>query len=898
MPTGTGLGKEKVKVAQSSNPSFPSRYRASGRYVEGFADASPVRPPVLTAQGREDVERLRAKVRAHNPGYIYANGVSLPSQLPSVPELLDELARNVAGAKGRSELPARPLPEVEPSELAKAGFDWRAIADRAIVALEQGSHRPLPLANDPEAAAIPGLSVIAAARGTTPEPSPSESTEPTPAAGNVSVESEEPVAVTAQPEVAPPATEVLPEEPVDASIDTGAIVEPEPTATPEVEAFAQPVEPGESDTPEESVVLPEEPVVDTLAAPDLMETVAVQVPGEGNGAAFEDTAGVHEAPHEMETEATVASESMSEDLTAARVYDGEVLEPAGNDDELFVGDIEPQPEIEPIPAAQTLAAESLTADLDEETPVESALVEEMPLAETPAEVSGAAFGDTAGVHEAPHEMETEATVASESMSEDLTAARVYDGEVLEPAGNDDELFVGDIEPQPEIEPNQVDELPEEISPQPAEPEEALAVEEGLPEEISAVEEVLPEEAPEAEDALPEEISELAEAALPDATEETSTETADSVDEAQLDDGDSLEELPGEIPADIMAEDLPPTLPTEEPDVDALAEDLPPTLPTEEPDVDALAEDLPPTLPTEEPDVDALAEESGETPTPTLWDDLPTAIPGQAEETEAGDDVAIVEPEEDLAAPSEEIRPEEMLTPEAETELADFDLDGLDLDELDETPLEDSLNEEITALDEALPPDGQATETGTVESDADAEVLAIEPEDNIESTLDTSVVNELPGSAAIGLEASEPVDTDSGFEPTEVDLGEFEFGTVTGEDEDTSEEATEFELAPHEVEDNESLEENITSDAMGEQTDDAPETTSDEIPFESTPDSGDAATDTSEDYASDETGGDLDDTGGADTELFEENAEDDESPAEVEAVEPPAKKGFFRRLFGR
>ncbi|WP_311768798.1 ATPase [Mobiluncus mulieris] len=873
MPTGTGLGKEKVKVAQSSNPSFPSRYRASGRYVEGFADASPVRPPVLTAQGREDVERLRAKVRAHNPGYIYANGVSLPSQLPSVPELLDELARNVAGAKGRSELPARPLPEVEPSELAKAGFDWRAIADRAIVALEQGSHRPLPLANDPEAAAIPGLSVIAAARGTTPEPSPSESTEPTPAAGNVSVESEEPVAVTAQPEVAPPATEVLPEEPVDASIDTGAIVEPEPTATPEVEAFAQPVEPGESDTPEESVVLPEEPVVDTLAAPDLMETAAVQVPGEGNGAAFEDTAGVHEAPHEMETEATVASESMSEDLTAARVYDGEVLEPAGNDDELFVGDIEPQPEIEPIPAAQTLAAESLTADLDEETPVESALVEEMPLAETPAEVNGAAFGDTAGVHEAPHEMETEATVASESMSEDLTAARVYDGEVLEPAGNDDELFVGDIEPQPEIEPNQVDELPEEILPQSAEPEEALAVEEGLPEEgpeaedalpeeISAVEEGLPEEAPEAEDALPEEISELAEAPLPDATEETSTETADSVDEAQLDDGDSLEELPGEIPADIMAEDLPPTLPTEE------------------------------------PDVDALAEESGETPTPTLWDDLPTAVPGQAEETEAGDDVAIVEPEEDLAAPSEEIRPEEMLTPEAETELADFDLDGLDLDELDETPLEDSLNEEITALDEALPPDGQATETGTVESDADAEVLTIEPEDNIESTLDTSVVNELPGSAAIGLEASEPVDTDSGFEPTEVDLGEFEFDTVTGEDEDTSEEATEFELAPHEVEDNESLEENITSDAMGEQTDDAPETTSDEIPFESTPDSGDAATDPSEDYASDETGGDLDDTGGADTELFEENAEDDESLAEVEAVEPPAKKGFFRRLFGR
>lgn len=755
-------------MAQSSNPSFPSRYRASGRYVEGFADASPVRPPVLTAQGREDVERLRAKVRAHNPGYIYANGVSLPSQLPSVPELLDELARNVAGAKGRSELPARPLPEVEPSELAKAGFDWRAIADRAIVALEQGSHRPLPLANDPEAAAIPGLSVIAAARGTTPEPSPSESTEPTPAAGNVSVESEEPVAVTAQPEVVPPATEVLPEEPVDAPIDTGAIVEPEPTATPEVEAFAQPVEPGESDTPEESVVLPEEPVVDTLAAPDLMETAAVQVPGEGNGAAFEDTAGVHEAPHEMETEATVASESMSEDLTAARVYDGEVLEPAGNDDE---------------------------------------------------------------------------------------------------------LFVGDIEPQPEIEPNQVDELPEEISPQPAEPEEALAVEEGLPEEISAVEEglteeisaveeVLPEEAPEAEDALPEEISELAEAALPDATEETSTETADSVDEAQLDDGDSLEELPGEIPADIMAEDLPPTLPTEE------------------------------------PDVDALAEESGETPTPTLWDDLPTAIPGQAEETEAGDDVAIVEPEEDLAAPSEEIRPEEMLTPEAETELADFDLDGLDLDELDETPLEDSLNEEITALDEALPPDGQATETGTVESDADAEVLAIEPEDNIESTLDTSVVNELPGSAAIGLEASEPVDTDSGFEPTEVDLGEFEFDTVTGEDEDTSEEATEFELAPHEVEDNESLEENITNDAMGEQTDDAPETTSDEISFESTPDSGDVATDPSEDYAPDETGGDLDDTGGADTELFEENAEDDESPAEDEAVEPSAKKGFFRRLFGR
>ncbi|NMX11294.1 ATPase [Mobiluncus mulieris] len=880
VPTGTGLGKEKVKVAQSSNPSFPSRYRASGRYVEGFADASPVRPPVLTAQGREDVERLRAKVRAHNPGYIYANGVSLPSQLPSVPELLDELARNVAGAKGRSELPARPLPEVEPSELAKAGFDWRAIADRAIVALEQGSHRPLPLANDPEAAAIPGLSVIAAARGTTPEPSPSESTEPTPAAGNVSVESEEPVAVTAQPEVAPPATEVLPEEPVDASIDTGAIVEPEPTATPEVEAFAQPVEPGESDTPEESVVLPEEPVVDTLAAPDLMETAAVQVPGEGNGAAFGDTAGVHEAPHEMETEATVASESMSEDLTAARVYDGEVLEPAGNDDELFVGDIEPQPEIEPIPAAQTLAAESLTADLDEETPVESALVEEMPLAETPAEVNGAAFEDTAGVHEAPHEMETEATVASESMSEDLTAARVYDGEVLEPAGNDDELFVGDIEPQPEIEPNQVDELPEEISPQPAEPEEALAVEEGLPEETSAVEEVLPEEAPEAEDALPEEISQLAEAPLPDATEETSTETADSVDEAQLDDGDSLEELPGEIPADIMAEDLPPTLPTEEPDVDALAEDLPPTLPTEE------------------PDVDALAEESGETPTPTLWDDLPTAVPGQAEATEAGDNVAIVEPEEDLAAPSEEIRPEEMLTPEAETELADFDLDGLDLDELDETPLEDSLNEEITALDEALPPDGQATETGTVESDADAEVLAIEPEDNIESTLDTSVVNELPGSAAIGLEASEPVDTDSGFEPTEVDLGEFEFDTVTGEDEDTSEEATEFELAPHEVEDNESLEENITSDATGEQTDDAPETTSDEMSFESAPDGGDIATDTSEDYASDETEGDLDDTGGADTELFEENAEDDETLAEVEAVEPPAKKGFFRRLFGR
>lgn len=347
-----------------SNPAKPSRlYAGSGSFPGGFPEnQEEYQPPALTSQAREDVERLRAKVRAHNPGYVYSNGVSLPSQIPSVPELLDELAYNVRAARTDRAIPNTPLPEVEQSELAKAGFDWKVIADRAISALETGTRRPLPLANDPEAATIPGLDVIAASRHE------SESAAP------VEPEVSAPVDEVPQPEVTQPLSTVEADlaaaEPPLAGIETPEVDEaaaPEAVAATEfsqAEAAADATNEAEPNLMGETAATPAppspEPVDVALGEPAVLPEAEDIAPAEAPTAALEeidlsdedladldiddvdldDLEAVPEPPAPSEETAFEETLAQAEDLVSDRVYDQDVLEPEGNDDEQFVGDVE------------------------------------------------------------------------------------------------------------------------------------------------------------------------------------------------------------------------------------------------------------------------------------------------------------------------------------------------------------------------------------------------------------------------------------------------------------------------------------------------------------------------------------------------------------------------------
>lgn len=347
-----------------SNPAKPSRlYAGSGSFPGGFPeDQEEYQPPALTSQAREDVERLRAKVRAHNPGYVYTNGVSLPSQIPSVPELLDELAYNVRAARTDRAIPNTPLPEVEQSELAKAGFDWKVIADRAISALETGTRRPLPLANDPEAATIPGLDVIAASRHESEPAAPAEPevsvpvdevsqpevTEPPSAAEADLADAEPPLADVETPEVdeaaapeAAAATEFS--EPEDAADATD---EAEPNLMGETAAVPAPPSPQPVDValgepavlPEPEDIAPAEVPAEAVEEIDLSDEDLADL--DVDDVDLDDLEAAPEPPApntETSFEETLAA---AEDLVSDRVYDQDVLEPEGNDDEQFVGDVE------------------------------------------------------------------------------------------------------------------------------------------------------------------------------------------------------------------------------------------------------------------------------------------------------------------------------------------------------------------------------------------------------------------------------------------------------------------------------------------------------------------------------------------------------------------------------
>lgn len=353
-----------------SNPAKPSRlYAGSGSFPGGFPeDKEEYQPPALTSQAREDVERLRAKVRAHNPGYVYTNGVSLPSQIPSVPELLDELAYNVRAARTDRAIPNTPLPEVEQSELAKAGFDWKVIADRAISALETGTRRPLPLANDPESATIPGLDVIAASRRESESAAEVESEVSAPAEEVPQPEAVQPPSV-AEADLAAP-------EPPLADVETPEVDE---VAAPEVVAATEFSQPEEAATAAdeaapnlmgETAAVPAppspEPVDVALGEPAVLPEAEDIAPAETPAVAVEeidlndedladldiddvdlDDLEVAPAPPAppAPSEETAFEETLAEaeDLVSDRVYDDDVLEPEGNDDEQFVGDVEAEP---------------------------------------------------------------------------------------------------------------------------------------------------------------------------------------------------------------------------------------------------------------------------------------------------------------------------------------------------------------------------------------------------------------------------------------------------------------------------------------------------------------------------------------------------------------------------
>lgn len=582
-------------MAESSNPATPSRFNMGAQRFSSFMpEDDGYRPPTLTAQGREDVERLRAKVRKHNPGYIYTNGVSLPSQLPSVPELLDELASHVRSARSDHDIPNTPLPEVETSELAKAGFDWKAIADCAIEALETGSRRPLPLANDPAAAEIPGLSIIAAARA-------SSAAAPTPE-------------MPAEPE-----PETLPTETSDRGADWQS------SETTWSETAATPTDAAEPLAPEVGVPLAHAP---------------------------EDVVAETEAPEETLSpfgEPMAAGESTSE--TAAPTLDQELPDseaPEGAQDEA-----EPWSEPEEhaaTDAEETELPEELPEQLPEELPKE--LSEQQPedlLEQLPNELSEElpeALPEELPVEPADGESAEQTLAAEISAAEDLVGQRVYDDDVLESEGNDDELYVGDVEGEMAhwaVNPEE----PEEVLP--LEPDQPAVTSDEAPAEAASETELeaTPEQTAPPEDA--EVAAELPAAALLEETEinepqiETELTLQDSapeepVDEASLElpEETPVEETePAEIPETEIPEELPemltPAVETEEnfaeTDVDLVDLDLG-ELDDLELDLESAEIETP-----EEPSLDEPMEESAgaELAEATeLADESPAELPGDVQ----------------------------------------------------------------------------------------------------------------------------------------------------------------------------------------------------------------------------------------------------------------------------
>lgn len=487
-------------MAESSNPATPSRFNMGAQRFSSFMpEDDGYRPPTLTAQGREDVERLRAKVRKHNPGYIYTNGVSLPSQLPSVPELLDELASHVRSARSDHSIPNTPLPEVETSELAKAGFDWKAIADCAIEALETGSRRPLPLANDPAAAEIPGLSIIAAARA-------SSVTAPTPE-------------MPAEPE-----PETLPVETSDRGVDWHS------SETACSETAATPADTAEPLAPEVGVPLahaPENAVAETevpeeTLSPSGEPMAAGESTSEKVAPTLDQELPDSEAPEGAPDQAESWSEPEEHAATDAEEIELSEELPEQLPEELPAELSEHQPED---------LLEQLPDDLSEELP--EALPEELPVQPEDDELS-------------------EQTLAEEiSAAEDLVGQRVYDDDVLESEGNDDELYVGDVEGEMAhwaVNPEESEEV------LPLEPDQPAVTPDEVPAEVAS--ETEPEAIPE-QTALPED-AEVAEE-LPAAVLLEETE----VNEPQIETELTLQDSASEEPVDAVSSELTEETPVEE-----------------------------------------------------------------------------------------------------------------------------------------------------------------------------------------------------------------------------------------------------------------------------------------------------------------------------------------------
>lgn len=581
-------------MAESSNPATPSRFNMGAQRFSSFMpEDDGYRPPTLTAQGREDVERLRAKVRKHNPGYIYTNGVSLPSQLPSVPELLDELASHVRSARSDHDIPNTPLPEVETSELAKAGFDWKAIADCAIEALETGSRRPLPLANDPAAAEIPGLSIIAAARASS--------------------------AVAPTPEMpAEPEPETLPTETSERGADWQS------SETTWSETAATPADAAEPLAPEVGVPLahaPEDAPAETEAPEETLSPF-----GEPMAAGGEST---------LETAAPTLDQELPDSEAPEGAQDEAWSEPearaATDAEEIELPEELPEQLPEELPEELSEQQpedllEQLPDELSEELP--EALPEELPVQPEADELS-------------------EQTLAEEiSAAEDLVGQRVYDDDVLESEGNDDELYVGDVEGEMAhwaVNPEESEEV------LPLEPDQPAVTPDEAPAEVASETEL---EATPEQTALPEDAevaAELPAAALLEETEinepQIETEltlqdsaTEESVDEVspELTEETPVEETePAEIPETEIPEELPemltPAAETEETfaetDVDLVDLDL-----GELDDLELDLESAEIAAP-EEPSLDEPVEESADVElaeTAELTDESPAELPGDVQ----------------------------------------------------------------------------------------------------------------------------------------------------------------------------------------------------------------------------------------------------------------------------
>lgn len=588
-------------MAESSNPATPSRFNMGAQRFSSFMpEDDGYRPPTLTAQGREDVERLRAKVRKHNPGYIYTNGVSLPSQLPSVPELLDELASHVRSARSDHDIPNTPLPEVETSELAKAGFDWKAIADCAIEALETGSRRPLPLANDPAAAEIPGLSIIAAARASSAvAPTPEMPAEPEPetlptetsergADWQSSETTWSETAATPADAAEPLAPEVgvpLAHAPEDAPAETEA---PEETLSP----FGEPMAAGESTLETAAPTLDQE-LPDSEAPEGAQDEAESWSEPEAHAATDAEEI---ELPEEL-PEQTLAEEiSAAEDLVGQRVYDDDVLESEGNDDELYVGDVEGEmahwavnPEeseevlpLEPDQPAVTpdeVPAEVASETELEATPEQTALPED---AEVAAELPAAALLEETEINEPQIETEltlqdsateesvdevspelTEETPVEETEPAEIPETEIPEElpEMLTPAAGTEETFAETDVDLVDLDLGELDDLELDLeSAEIAAPEEPSLdepVEESADVELAEATELVDESSAE----LPGDVQTSQETALPGSEaigmeEPDASQDSDWANQEEIDLGDfadSESEVPAELPVEMPDE---------------------------------------------------------------------------------------------------------------------------------------------------------------------------------------------------------------------------------------------------------------------------------------------------------------------------------------------------------